>query len=141
MNTSQNFPLYLSKGETFNKQALFMNVVETGQPLTNISFEINEHCPLLAEHFPGFPVVPASLIIGLTASLLEKSASYLNLTNIRFNQPLVPGKEYRCEFKQKNNEQVMFIITDQHNVVYTKGIYHQQITPIIIQEIGESHAA
>ncbi len=89
-------------------------------------FEINPDCSLMSEHFPGFPVVPASLIVGLIAKLLP---SYLGvrdglllLDNVRFNRPVSPPGSYECLLQSHSAEQgVLFTINGPDGQLHTRG--------------------
>lgn len=97
------------------------------EPGKGFSFQINPASFLLAEHFPGFPVIPASLIVGLVfeqvKQLMANEAEGLCLTNIRFNLPLVPGRNYYCQLQlQPKSASWLFAISDDQGALYTRGL-------------------
>ena len=52
--------------------------------------------PSIKGHFPGNPVVPGALLLGLVEQCIEehwKSSVVSNWDNIKFLHPLVPGGE------------------------------------------------
>jgi 3-hydroxymyristoyl/3-hydroxydecanoyl-(acyl carrier protein) dehydratase len=103
------------------------------------NFAINAKASLLGEHFPSFAVVPASLIIGFVKSLALSAGRLqgnLSLANIRFNQPMVPGSEYACQFEQRG-ARLMFTITNSDATLITKGLLSSSENT----KSGEQHAA
>lgn len=93
-----------------------------------LSFEFNldESHFLFDEHFPGFPVVPASLIMELLSHSVAQIRGYetfkVSVNNAKFLNPMVPGLTYRCEFRTKSSETLMFTISDKQSKAYNKGL-------------------
>jgi 3-hydroxyacyl-[acyl-carrier-protein] dehydratase len=62
--------------------------------------------PIYAEHFPGNPVVPGSMIIHAFMLVAEKCGFYLapvSINNFRFKRFVSPGEyPYRVEIIDKN---------------------------------------
>ncbi|ATC96437.1 hypothetical protein [Pseudoalteromonas tunicata] len=123
-------PLY-SPQHALLCDSLFELVQPSTNPEDGFSFQINDRCSLLAEHFPGFAVVPASLIINLVSSNLTQAKPLIrceySLENIRFNNAMVPHKHYRCEFKNQQLDKTLFSISDDSGVLYCRGL----LTPIL----------
>lgn len=66
-------------------------------------FEINRDCSLLDEHFPGFPIAPASLVLSFVfdelSALVPINHDRLDLRATRFSKPITPGHSYRCSVR------------------------------------------
>lgn len=56
-------------------------------------FDLNPQAELLAEHFPGFAVVPASIIYALVVQCLQQRTNngLWQLQNLRLQRPWRPG--------------------------------------------------
>lgn len=64
-------------------------------------FDLNPAAELLAEHFPGFAVVPASIIYALVVqSLAQRTNTALwQLQNLRLQRPWQPGLPVRLRLE------------------------------------------
>lgn len=122
MKNNNKAPIYSLKGALFENEVLFIEVFQNSSQPDTTEFKINGSCPLLAEHFPQFPVVPASLIISFVTSLVNYSGRLIDLKNTKFSRPVVPNNQYFCEFRQQNNSVLLFTIKDQENNIYSKGL-------------------
>ena len=126
MKNSQLASLHHCEGDVLNQSSLFSHVMFIDVPEQTFKFQINGCCPLLDEHFPGFPVVPASLIIGFVQTLVtkfdESKSNQLILKNIRFNLPLTAGREYVCQFKEQPSNTLLFTIKCEGHDVYSRGL-------------------
>lgn len=69
-------------------------------------FEFDPGDPIFADHFPGYPVVPGSLIINAfvtAAKSLIKTGSIYRIENFRFKRFITPGcYAYRMVSKAGN---------------------------------------
>ncbi len=68
--------------------------------MLQFSFAVAPYNELLSEHFPGFPVAPASLTLDFISGQISPhfggALQQISLSNTRFNKPLLPGSTYRC---------------------------------------------
>ncbi len=99
-------------------------------------FDLNAECPLLAEHFPGFAVAPASLILGLVRHLLAEKGLLVGpcqLRNLRLQKPMLPATDYCCQF-QSHAQGWQFSISQGQVGLLCKGI-------IAASQAGASHHA
>jgi 3-hydroxyacyl-[acyl-carrier-protein] dehydratase len=74
--------------------------------ILNGTFFFDPADPIYAEHFPGNPVVPGSMIIHAFMLVAEKRGLYLGpvaINNFRFKRFVSPGEyPYRVEITGKN---------------------------------------
>ncbi|MBR8845624.1 MULTISPECIES: hypothetical protein [Pseudoalteromonas] len=107
-----------------NNQMLFTNIRWQSDFVFEFILDANHY--LFAEHFPGFPVVPASLIMEMVytqlAKKLKKEGCKLLINNAKFLSPMLPAPNYRCELKNKSGATYMFTISDSTGKAYNKGI-------------------
>jgi 3-hydroxymyristoyl/3-hydroxydecanoyl-(acyl carrier protein) dehydratase len=139
MTTQHKVALSTTEKAQHSDSSLFCQVNWSTENPHQVSFAINAEASLLAEHFPSFAVVPASLIIGFIKSLAN-TTGHLNgdlaLANVRFNQPMVPGANYLCQFEQRG-ARLLFTITNSDATLITKGLLSRAENT----KLGEQHAA
>lgn len=91
-----------------------------------VSFVLDDEHFLFDEHFPGFPVMPASLIMEFinlcVAERYTQEGVKFSISNAKFLNPMVPGNTYTCKFKARSNEVLFFSISDDAGKDYNKGI-------------------
>jgi len=91
-----------------------------------VSFVLDSEHFLFDEHFPGFPVVPASLIMEFinlcVAERYTQEGVKFSISNAKFLNPMVPGNTYTCKFKVRSSEALFFSISDDAGKDYNKGI-------------------
>lgn len=110
--------------------------LELANSTFSFTFDLNAECPLLAEHFPGFAVAPASLILGLVRHLLAEKGLLVGawqLRNLRLQKPMLPGTDYCCQF-QAHAQGWQFSISQGQVGLLCKGI-------IAASQAGASHHA
>lgn len=75
----------------------------SGDNHLSLDFGLNSGNELLAEHFPGSPIVPASLTLGFVCDCVASHITFgtfrLKIRDARFNQPLIPGLIYTCDIE------------------------------------------
>ncbi|MBQ4849995.1 hypothetical protein [Pseudoalteromonas sp. MMG012] len=107
-----------------DNQAIFTNIKWVSE--TTFEFSLDGGHFLFNEHFPNFPVVPASLIVELLhqnlAQMLAMKNTKLLIKNAKFLGPMVPGQIYRCQFQAKSDDVYLFTISDLTNKAYNKGL-------------------
>ncbi|EXJ16234.1 hypothetical protein [Imhoffiella purpurea] len=64
---------------------------------TRARFSVPAEHPALAGHFPGNPMVPGSVILEQILALCP--AGCARLDHIKFQRPLIPGREAEVEFE------------------------------------------
>lgn len=95
------------------------------------AFCVNAEAPLLAEHFPGFPVAPGSLVLGRVAqSLGEKLGSafaWRGLRDVQFVRPVTPGPVFSCRLTPSGPGRaargIAFNLIDDANRVAVRGVF------------------
>ncbi|GAB3413564.1 hypothetical protein GCM10027361_25140 [Erwinia aphidicola] len=87
-----------------------------------IRFKINEFHHILKNHFSGYPVCPASLIIEFISDILLNYGfnAHFQVHNAKFLNPLQPCNEYELEM-QLSESAVSFIITGPEQIRLTAG--------------------
>jgi 3-hydroxyacyl-[acyl-carrier-protein] dehydratase len=83
------------------KDKLISTVRETGQNSWDGIFYFHPDDPVYRDHFPGYPVVPGSLIVHAFLQAAEEcvfSGERLMIENFRFREFLIPGRyRFRVE--------------------------------------------
>jgi 3-hydroxymyristoyl/3-hydroxydecanoyl-(acyl carrier protein) dehydratase len=120
---------------------LFRPTGPTGQ-LDRFGFEVSATCPLLEEHFPGFPVAPGSLVLAhvweQTARRLGVRGAQLSIDDARFVRPVTPGVPYTCTLRDLAQDgkpqRWRFVLTSPDGAVHTQGIFHFAGLPVGVPE-------
>jgi 3-hydroxymyristoyl/3-hydroxydecanoyl-(acyl carrier protein) dehydratase len=131
---------------TDNVPALLWNVAEdplfrlagqTGQA-DRFDFHVSPGCPLLEEHFPGFPVAPGSLVLAFiwkqAALRIGVRAPQLRIDDARFVRPVTPGVAYTCALRDLaadgKPQRYRFMVTAPDGSVHSQGIFHFASLPL-----------
>jgi 3-hydroxymyristoyl/3-hydroxydecanoyl-(acyl carrier protein) dehydratase len=69
------------------------------------SMSVSADHPALPGHFPGQPIVPASLILNAVVSAIQASntGSVTSIAKAKFSSPLRPGQQLTIEIKQRRD--------------------------------------
>lgn len=85
---------------------------------------IPEDHPAMPGHFPGYPLIPAVLIMDRVVLAFEAQFStklyMFSLPQIKFLVPMFPNNEFEITFKEIKPGRVDFIVASSE-VTYTKG--------------------
>lgn len=93
--------------------------------MSDVSFSIDAEHPALAGHFPGFPVVPAVVLIehlnqALSSYCAQQSIEPLQVTalkKLKFLDMVKPGMTVTASFTIKNASKVLVKLIHQQNIV------------------------
>ena len=87
-----------------------------------VKFKVNSFHHILKEHFRGYPVCPASLIIEFISDIVLNYGwnKNFNIENTKFLNPLVPCNEYELDIKFSES-MVSFFITGPEKIRLTAG--------------------
>ena len=83
------------------------------------------------DHFPGYPVVPGSLIVSAFMDAIrqeEINGSFLSVENFRFKEFIQPG-EYGFRIKDKNEKLIcgLYSLKEEKGKPLVSGIIANQI--------------
>lgn len=110
---------------------LFRLAASTGEA-DRFGFEVSPTCPLLEEHFPGFPVAPGSLVLAFVweqaARRVGVRAPQLRIDDARFVRPVTPGVAYACTLRDVSTDdkpqRYRFVVTAPDGAIASQGIFH-----------------
>lgn len=87
----------------------------------SVAFGVNGGGEVMQEHFPGNPIVPASLMLEFVCRAFGPGPDEMPaLRNVRFLKPVVPGGSYRCRIEGDGVES-RFIVLDGDHVPVVRG--------------------
>lgn len=76
-----------------------------GESVYTIRFDASH--PIFAGHFPGHPIVPGACLVQmaeeLTARLTGCKASFTQVRNLKFRQPVTPDQELTVTIQEKDS--------------------------------------
>ncbi len=103
--------------------------VPTRSPAEVCAFRVDPLAVLLAEHFPGFPVAPGSLVVGYVADALCMAGSgapgWTGLRDVQFLRPVVPGQTFSCRLLAAPRQapgDAAFEVVDEEGRAATRGV-------------------
>lgn len=83
-------------------------------------FQFDSSDPIFVDHFPGYPVVPGSLIINAFVTAIKsiiKDGAVYGIENFRFKRFITPGCYAYRVILQGGNQLTCTLYQDQHAVV------------------------
>ena len=77
-------------------------------------------CPVYAAHFPGHPVTPGAVLVGMAAEMLAPAGTVSGARDIRFLVPVPPGAEGVIFAFEPLEDGVWSVVVGGRGVVYAK---------------------
>lgn len=77
-----------------------------------VRLDVPPQLPCFADHFEGAPMLPGVLQLGWAVSLAQRqfgiSAPLLQVTQLKFQHPIMPGSELSLQLRRSNGGDIEF---------------------------------